>query len=300
MTEKNVNRDDTVANEAQIAVLWQEEGYLKPPQSFIDQANMKDANIRERFGEKHFPECYREYADMLTWFKPYDQVLDTSNPPFWKWFTGGKINVCYNCVDRHLEKYRNKAAFIFVSEVEDEPPVAMTYQELYVRVNEMAALLQDYCGLRAGDRVTLHLPMTLDLPITMLACARLGIIHSQVFGGFSGKSAGQRIQDSGSRYLITCDAYWRSGHLIDHKEKADIAVQEAADLHRQVAAPDVAIRRGEGTADIMLIEAAQPLAVVPVGGRSGLCKNCDRDRHRGRDRQKSQRAQHRGPPAQRM
>ncbi|HXW68504.1 MAG TPA: acetate--CoA ligase, partial [Dissulfurispiraceae bacterium] len=104
----------------------------------------------------------------------------------------------------------------------------VTYQELYVRVNEFAAILRDYCGLKAGDRVTLHLPMVAELPITMLACARLGIIHSQVFGGFSGKACADRIVDSGSEYLITMDAYYRSGQLIDHKEKADVAVADAA------------------------------------------------------------------------
>ncbi len=227
MTEKMRAEAGTEANEAQIAVHWKEERYIEPPKSFVEQAILNDPKVRERFSEKHFPDCFREYADMLTWYTPYKKVLDTSHPPFWKWFTGGKLNACYNCVDRHLDKYRNKAALIFVSEPEDDVPYAMTYQELYVRVNEMAALLKDYCGLKAGDRVTLHLPMTLDLPITMLACARLGIIHSQVFAGFSGQSCGQRIQDSGSHYLITIDSYWRSGHLLDHKANADIAVKTA-------------------------------------------------------------------------
>jgi acetyl-CoA synthetase len=234
MNTKGRAEDRTEANEAQIAVHWKEEGYYQPSKEFIAQANMADKGVRERFSEKNFPECFREYADMLTWFKPYKKVLDTSHPPFWKWFTGGKLNVSYNCIDRHLAKYRNKAAFIFVGEPEQDEPYAMTYQELYVRVNEMAALLRDYCGLKAGDRVTLHLPMTLDLPITMLACARLGIIHSQVFGGFSGKSCGERIQDSGSDYLITIDAYWRSGKLIDHKANADIAVRTAKELGKKV------------------------------------------------------------------
>ncbi len=224
----------TEANEAQIAVHWQEEKYIQPPKEFVEQAILRDPDVRKRFAEEHFPDCFREYADMLTWYEPYKQVLDTSNPPFWKWFTGGKLNACYNCVDRHLDQYRNKAALIFVAEPEDVAPYAMTYQELYVRVNEMAALLRDYCKLKAGDRVTLHLPMTLELPITMLACARLGIIHSQVFGGFSGQSCGQRIQDSGSRYLITEDAYWRSGKLIDHKANADIAVKTAEDAGQHV------------------------------------------------------------------
>ncbi|MGH8156135.1 MAG: AMP-binding protein, partial [Rhodanobacteraceae bacterium] len=234
MTDTMQAEAGTEANEAQIAVHWQEEKYIQPPREFVEQAILRDPDVRKRFGEEHFPDCFREYADMLTWYEPYKQVLDTSNPPFWKWFTGGKLNACYNCVDRHLDQYRNKAALIFVAEPEDAPPYAMTYQELYVRVNEMAALLRDYCGLKAGDRVTLHLPMTLELPITMLACARLGIIHSQVFGGFSGQSCGQRIQDSGSRYLITEDAYWRSGKLIDHKANADIAVKTAEDAGQHV------------------------------------------------------------------
>ncbi len=224
----------TEVSEAQIAVHWKEEEYFYPPKKFIEQANVKDPDILKRFGPENFPDCYREYADMLTWFEPYHTVLDTSNPPFWKWFVGGKINASYNCVDRHLAQYRNKAALIFVPEPEDEATLYLTYQELYNRVNEMAALLRDFCGLKAGDRVTFHLPMTPELPITMLACARLGVIHSQVFGGFSGQACGTRIQDSGSRILITMDAYSRSGSLIDHKANADIAVQTAKEMGQEV------------------------------------------------------------------
>ena len=121
----------------------------------------------------------------------------------------------------------NKAALIWVPEPEDVDAVAITYRELYHRVNEFAALLQDFCGLKAGDRVTLHMPMVPELPVTMLACARLGVVHSQVFGGFSGNACGTRIADSGSRVLITMDGYYRSGTLTDHKVKADEAVAEA-------------------------------------------------------------------------
>jgi acetyl-CoA synthetase len=234
MAKKTQAKEHTEFSEAQIAVHWKEEGYFQPPKKFVEQANMKDKDVRKRFGLKNFPDCFREYADMLTWFEPYRKVLDTSNPPFWKWFVGGKINVSYNCVDRHLAQYRNKAALVFVPEPEDEPTIALTYQELYVRVNEMAALLRDFCGLKAGDRVTLHLPMTLELPITMLACARLGVIHSQVFGGFSGQACGARVQDSGSHILISMDAYWRAGKLGDHKVNADIAVQTAKEMGQQV------------------------------------------------------------------
>jgi acetyl-CoA synthetase len=130
-------------------------------------------------------------------------------------------------VDRHLAKYKNKAALIFVPELEDEPVYTVTYQELYTRVNEVAAVLRDFCRLKTGDRVTIHMPMIPELPITMLACARLGIIHSVVFGGFSGEAAGLRAADSGSRVMIYADGYYRNGKIVDHKPSADVAAETA-------------------------------------------------------------------------
>ena len=226
MTEETRGQDEV--SEAQIAVHWREEEVIRPGTAFIAQANMADPGAPERFGLDNFPECFREYADLLTWDRYWHTTLDTSNAPFWKWFVGGRLNVSYNCVDRHLEKYRNKAALIWVSEREDEVDQVITYQELYVRVNELASLLRDWAGVKTGDRVTFHMPMTPELPVAMLACARLGAVHSQVFGGFSGAACGDRIVDSGSRVLITMDAYWRGGQLLDHKVKADEAVEQAA------------------------------------------------------------------------
>jgi len=218
------------STEAEIAVHWKEESYILPTPKFIGQANLTDPGVMERFGEKNFPECYKEYADLLSWDEYWHTTLDTSEPPFWKWFVGGKLNVSYNCVDRHLAKYKNKAAIIFVPEPEGDAPVVVTYQELWVRVNEMAALLRDFAGLKAGDRVTIHLPMTPELPVTMLACARLGVIHSVVFGGFSGEACGLRAADSASHVLITMDGYYRNGNLIDHKSAT---VEPALALSRQ-------------------------------------------------------------------
>src|SRR6266849_5418489 len=215
-------------SEAEIAVHWREEEYFSPPPKFIGQANASDPAILDRFAEQNFPECFKEYADLLTWDKYWHTTLDTSKAPFWKWFVGGKLNASYNCVDRHLANYRNKAAFIWVPEPEAEATQVLTYQELYKRVNEFAALLRDFCALKAGDRVTFHLPMVPELPVSMLACARLGVIHSEVFGGFSGQACGERIVDSGSHILVTIDAYYRNGELIDHKVKADQAVEHAA------------------------------------------------------------------------
>ena len=217
----------TEASEAHIAVHWKEEELYRPSKTFIEQANLKDPKVTERFSERNFPKCFEEYADMLTWNQRWHTVLDTNDPPFWKWFVGGKLNVSYNCVDRNLVKYKNKAAIIFVPEPENEEPVVITYQELYNRVNETAAMLRDFAGLKAGDRVTIHMPMIAELPITMLACARLGVIHSVVFGGFSGEACGQRAADSKSHVLIYADSYYRSGKLVDHKSAADIAVETA-------------------------------------------------------------------------
>ncbi|KJS79156.1 MAG: acetyl-CoA synthetase [Desulfotomaculum sp. BICA1-6] len=212
---------------AHYAVHWQDEDNINPPAEFIGQANMTDPGVFDRFSLDKFPECFKEFADLLDWDQYWHTTLDTSDAPCWNWFVGGKLNASYNCVDRHLAKYKNKTAIHFVPEPEDEPVVHMTYQELYQRVNETAAVLRDFCGLKAGDRVTLHLPMTPELPITMLACARLGIIHSQVFAGFSGQACGERIWDSESRVLITIDGYYRNGKLLDHKSIGDVAVEVA-------------------------------------------------------------------------
>jgi acetyl-CoA synthetase len=213
--------------EAQIAVHWREEDYFYASPRFIGQANASDPAVRERFSEEHFPECFREYADLLDWDAYWHTTLDTSNPPFWKWFAGGRLNACYNCVDRHLAKRANQAALIWAPEPELEPAQTVTYQQLYRRVNELAALLRDFAGVKAGDRVTLHMPMVPDLPVAMLACARLGAVHSEVFAGFSGTACGGRMADSGSKILLTIDGYYRDGKVLDHKAKADEAIAAA-------------------------------------------------------------------------
>jgi acetyl-CoA synthetase len=214
-------------SESQIAVHWREEEYFPPPPAFAQQANANDPAIFDRFTEDKFPDCFIEYADMLSWDKRWDTVLDTSNAPFWKWFVGGKLNASYNCVDRHAAANPDKTAVIWVPELEEDATLYISYGELLRQVNEFAALLSDFAGLKTGDRVTLHMPMVPEAVVTMLACARLGVIHSQVFGGFSGNACGTRIADSGSDVLITMDGYYRAGGMIDHKVKADEAVAEA-------------------------------------------------------------------------
>jgi acetyl-CoA synthetase len=220
-------QDAAESSEAHIAVHWREEDYYTPSAEFTAQANASDPVIRDRFAEENFPECFNEYADLLAWDERWHTTLDTSNAPFWKWFSGGKLNASYNCVDRHLAERADKPALIWIPEPEDAAHVTITYADLHRQVNEFAALLRDFCGVQAGDRVTLHMPMVPELAVTMLACARLGAIHSQVFGGFSGGACGHRIADSGSKILITMDGYYRSGAMQDHKVKADEAIQAA-------------------------------------------------------------------------
>ena len=169
--------ESSESSEATIAVHWREEGYYLPPPKFIGQANASDPAIRDRFSEENFPECFKEYADLLSWDHYWDTTLDTSNAPFWRWFVGGRLNASYNCVDRHLAEDRNKAALIWVPEPESEATAVVTYQELYRRVNEMAALLRDFCGLKAGDRVTLHMPMVPELPESAIRCPHAGPLN---------------------------------------------------------------------------------------------------------------------------
>ena len=221
-------------SEAEIAVHWQEEDYFQPSPTFVGQANLTDESIFERFKLENFPDYYTEFAELLTWYKYWDEVLDTSDAPCWKWFKGGKLNASYNCIDRHLKKNKNKAAIHFVPELEEERTQHITYQELYVRVNEFAALLRDHAGLKRGDRATIHMPMSAELPITMLACARLGVIHSVVFGGFSASACADRIVDSNSRVLITMDAYYRAGKLLDHKAVDDEACAIAEEAVQKI------------------------------------------------------------------
>ncbi len=225
--ESNVGASGAQVSEAQIAVHWREEEYFDPPARIKSVANANDPAIRERFSEEHFPECFVEYAEMLTWDRKWDTILDTSNAPFFKWWVGGKLNASVNCIDRHLDTRGDKNAIIWVPEREEDETQEITYRDLHGRVNEFAALLRDFAGVKTGDRVTFHLPMVPELPVAMLACARLGAPHSEVFGGFSGTACGQRMADAQSTILVTIDAYYRNGALIDHKVKADEAIEAA-------------------------------------------------------------------------
>ncbi|RQG92530.1 acetate--CoA ligase [Natrarchaeobius chitinivorans] len=191
-----------------------------PPEWFVEQANVTDSEIDEEFTE-NWPDCWERAADLLSWEEPYDTVLDDSSAPFYEWFTGGELNAAYNCLDRHLEAGRKTHAAIRWEGKHGEYET-YTYRDLYVAVNEFAAALCDL-GVEEDDVVTIYLPMIPELPIAMLACARIGAPHSVVFAGLSANALSTRMAAADSEYLITCDGYYRRGDAFNQKSKADNA-----------------------------------------------------------------------------
>ncbi|WP_135852318.1 acetate--CoA ligase [Halorussus salinus] len=192
---------------------------FEPPESFVSQANVSDPSVYERF-EEDWPECWEEAAALLDWDESYDEVLDDSNPPFYEWFTGGELNASANCLDRHLDERGDEAAIEWVGEPTDEENRTYTYEELHREVNEFAAALREM-GVGEGDVVTMYMPMVPELPVAMLACARIGAPHSVVFAGFSADALATRMNAADSEFLVTCDGYYRRGDPLEHKAKAD-------------------------------------------------------------------------------
>ena len=159
--------------------------------------------------------------DNLIWHKPFTQTLDESEAPFYKWFADGQLNASYNCLDRHLDTTPNRCAIIF--EADDGTVTRVTYKQLYERVCQFANGLKKL-GIKKGDRVLIYLPMSIEAVVAMQACARIGAIHSVVFGGFSAKSVQERIVDAGARLVITADGQMRGGKEIALKPAVDEAL----------------------------------------------------------------------------
>jgi len=157
----------------------------------------------------------------ITWHTPFTETLDESNAPFFRWFADGKLNASYNCIDRHLEKRANKIALIF--EADNGDVTNITYKELHQRVSRFANALKKR-GIGLGDRVIIYLPMSIEAIIAMQACARIGAIHSVVFGGFSAKSLHERIVDVGAKLVITADGGLRGGKAVALKSAVDEAL----------------------------------------------------------------------------
>jgi acetyl-CoA synthetase len=211
--------DEDVSLEARL----EEQDTFEPPAEFVDQANVTDEGIYEEF-EKNWPDCWESAAEVLEWYDEYDEVLDDSDAPFYEWFVDGKLNASHNCLDRHLDGRGDEVAIEWVGEPVDEKRT-YTYEELHREVNEFAAALRDI-GVEEDDVVTMYMPMIPELPIAMLACARIGAPHSVVFAGFSADALATRMKSADSEFLVTCDGYYRRGDGLDHASKASEGVDD--------------------------------------------------------------------------
>jgi acetyl-CoA synthetase len=206
---------------------------IAPPREFSERANVRSLDeyreMRER-AARDAESFWGQESMRLDWFQKPSAVLEW-NPPAAKWFTGGKLNVCYNCVDRHLKKSGNRIAIFW--EGEDGATIEWTYQQLHEEVCKFANALISL-GVEAGDRVGIYMPMVPQLPAAMLACARIGAVHSVVFGGFSAPALAERLRDAGAKVLITADGGYRRGSILSLKEIADRAVAECPSIESVV------------------------------------------------------------------
>ncbi len=240
-------------NKQSINVLLEETRRFPPPESFKKTAWVKDPAVYEKAAAD--PEAYwAEWAKELDWIQPWKKVLQWKAPHA-KWFVDGKINACVNCVDRHVfptggqPSKRNKAAIIWEGEPGEER--VLTYWDLYREVNKFADVLKKR-GLQKGDRVAIYMPMIPEAAIACLASARLGLVHSVVFGGFSAESLKDRIQDAKAKLLITADFGWRRGNPVQLKKVADEALKETPTIEsvivvqREAAGPHASCQMKEG------------------------------------------------------
>src|SRR6266404_5603552 len=205
-----------------------------PPAEFAANAHIKSFDEFEKLyaeAEADPPAFWARQAEDLHWFRKWDTVL-TWNEPFAKWFVGGRINISYNCLDRHLSTWRkNKAAILWEGEPGDRR--TLTYQELHHEVCRFANVLKRN-KIGKGDRVIIYLPTIPEAAIAMLACARIGAVHSVVFGGFSADSIRDRIEDSGAIAVITADGSYRRGGIVPLKKNVDDALHGKTSIKRVI------------------------------------------------------------------
>ena len=218
---------------AEIADLLQESRTFPPPEAIRAQANVRDESVYAR-ADRDPEGFWAGFASELEWFTPWSKVLEWQ-PPHARWFVGGTLNVCMNCVDRHARNARrNKAAIIWEGEPGDRR--TLTYFDLYRQVSQFANVLKSL-GVKRGDRVALYLPLIPELAIAMLACARIGAVHSVVFGGFSAESLRDRINDAQATLLVTADGGWRRGQVVPLKQMADEALQGTPTIRHVIIVP---------------------------------------------------------------
>ncbi len=241
--------------------LLSEERVFPPSDEFVAAANAT-ADIYDR-AEADWQGFWRDQAlERITWFREPTVTLDDSNPPFYKWFTDGELNLSYNCLDRHLDSQGDKIAYHWIGEPGDTRTI--TYRDLYEEVCRFANGLKSL-GVGRGDRVAIYMGMIPELPVAMLACARIGAIHSVVFGGFSSDALADRIDDASAKLLITQDGAWRRGSIVPLKSAADAAVARTSTIEHAVV-----VRRTES--DITMEEGRDHWYHDVVDGQSTECE----------------------------
>jgi acetyl-CoA synthetase len=203
-----------------------------PSKEVIKKAHVKDWDKLNEFASKNLEKFWEERAEELHWFKKWDKVLDDSNKPFFKWFTGAQTNISYNCLDVHVKTHRrNKIALIWEGENGDSE--ALSYFQLHAETCKFANVLKSM-GIVKGDRVTIYMGRIPEIVIAMLACARIGAIHSVVYGGFSVESLHERIEDSQSKLLIVADGSYQRGKIVPLKDIADEALKRAGGIEHVI------------------------------------------------------------------
>ena len=210
--------------------LYREDRTFAPDPEFTAAANAQPG-VYEAADEDYLAFWRQEALDRITWFREPSETLDDSNPPFYRWFADGELNLSYNCLDRHLETRGDKVAYHWVGEPDDRRTI--TYAELHAEVSRFANALKSL-GVERGDRVAIYLGMIPELPIAMLACARIGAPHSVVFGGFSSDSLADRIVDTQAKVVITQDGGWRGGNVVPLKANTDTALERCPTIEHAV------------------------------------------------------------------
>jgi len=228
------------SNPGQLHTIMQEERLFPPPAEFVAKAHIKSlADYEKMWNEAaaDLEKFWDNLAGELHWFEPYKKVLEW-NEPFAKWFVGGKTNASYNCLDAHLDTWRaNKPAILWEGEPGDQR--TLTYQQLHREVCKFANVLKRL-GIETGDRVSIYMPMVPELAIAMLACARIGAIHSVIFGGFSSEAIADRNNDAQTKLVITADTGWRRGQQLPLKTNVDAALAKSPTVKHCVV-----FKRGE-------------------------------------------------------
>ena len=280
--------------------MMKEDRIFYPPKELSERAYIKSMDEYERLYKESIenPEKFwaKQAEDNIVWFKKWDKVLEYDfskigevSEPYVKFFEGGKLNISYNCLDRHLNTWRrNKAALIWQGEKEEEKRT-LTYQQLHTEVCKFANVLKKH-GVKKGDVVTIFLPMVPELPIAMLACARIGAIHSVVFSAFSPDALKDRILDSSSNIVITSDVGFRKGNIIEIKSKVDKALQDCEGVNKVIVYnrgnTKIDMKSGrdflwheemekkdiKGTCECEVMDAEDPLYILYTSGTTGKPK----------------------------